>query len=108
MSSTARPQDSGRKDALGRTIRVSGADVAARSDAPAPPVASTKVERGVWVRSDRHGHTGRVTAVHADCPESRRRGSPGKTRRSATATVEASGCRSCVTVADRLLSRSRR
>lgn len=32
-----RPLDSGRKDALGRTIRISDADTASRSDAPNPP-----------------------------------------------------------------------
>lgn len=39
MSDQSRPLDSGRKDVLGRTVRVSGQDAAARADAPPPPVA---------------------------------------------------------------------
>lgn len=41
-----------------------------RSTAPAPPPAQPGIERGVWVRTSRHGHFGRVTAVHDQCPES--------------------------------------
>lgn len=37
MSNTARPHDSGRRDALGRPIKVSDQDTAGRSDAPTPP-----------------------------------------------------------------------
>lgn len=36
MSGTARPLDSGRRDALGRTVKVSGQDAQSRSDAPLP------------------------------------------------------------------------
>lgn len=41
MSSQSRPLDSGRRDALGRTIRVSGAVTGMRADAPPPPLELT-------------------------------------------------------------------
>lgn len=37
MSGTSRPLDTGRKDSLGRTVRVSGDAAVSRSDAPTPP-----------------------------------------------------------------------
>lgn len=37
MSGTARPLDSGRRDALGRTIKVAAGSSASRADAPPPP-----------------------------------------------------------------------
>lgn len=38
---TARPLDSGRRDSLGRVVKVSGTDTANRSDAPPPPATDT-------------------------------------------------------------------
>lgn len=41
--STARPVSTGRKDALGRIVRVSSDPVGQRATAPAPPVGSGRV-----------------------------------------------------------------
>lgn len=46
MKPGSRPLDSGRKDALGRRVMVSGADVGVRADAPPPP------ERAIGVLND--------------------------------------------------------
>ena len=49
----------------------SGGQFASRYGRPPETELSeaTAITRGVWVRSSRHGHVGRVTTVHVQCPE---------------------------------------
>lgn len=62
MTGTSRPLDSGRRDALGRVVKVSGQDAAGRADAPLPPGSDAGFDtealigRGIpdaeWVQPD--------------------------------------------------------
>lgn len=62
-SNLSRPLDSGRKDALGRTVRVSGTDAGRRSDAPPPPTETVEVDAADLAAGDTVLLWGEVEAV---------------------------------------------
>lgn len=65
MTGTSRPIDSGRKDAAGRTIRVSGNDTATRADAPPPPLNASETDEVAAILDEIEAQE------HGDAPASR-------------------------------------